>query len=66
MDKVTKIRKGVEIQSTAIVVYTRAESCGKKPTEKGVIRTGKKLYRPPLPSTYKETEPLGGLNDVIE
>ena len=28
----------------------------KKPTEKGVIHTGNKVYMPPLPSTYKETE----------
>ena len=33
---------------------TRAEAYGEKPPEKGVIRTGKKVYIPLLPSTYKE------------
>ena len=33
---------------------------------KGVIRTGKKVYRPPLPSTYKETEISEELNDGME
>ena len=38
----------------------------KKNTEKGVIRTGKKVYRLPLPSIYKETKILGGLNGGME
>ena len=40
-----------------------AEACRKPPKEKGVINTGKKVYRPPLPSTYKETELSEDLND---
>ena len=35
---------------------SRVEACGETPTENGFICTGKKLYRLPLPSTYKETE----------
>ena len=34
--------------------------------EKGVMSTGKKVYRPPLPSTYKETELSEDLNDGME
>ena len=39
---------------------------GKNPTEKGIIRTGKKVYRPPLTSTDKETELSEDLNDGME
>ena len=39
---------------------------GGDPIEKGVILTGKKVYRPSLPSTYKETELLEELNDGME
>ena len=39
---------------------------GKNPKEKGVIRTRKKLYRLPLPYTYKETELLEDLNYGME
>ena len=38
----------------------------KNPKEKGVIRTEKKFYRPPLPSTYQETELLEDLNNGME
>ena len=38
----------------------------KTPIEKGVIQTGKKVYRPPLPPTYKETELSEDLDDVME
>ena len=34
-----------------------------KPTEKGVIHTGKKFYRPALPSIYKDLELSEELND---
>ena len=37
-----------------------------KKSEKGVMRTGKKVYRPPLTSTYKETKLLEYLNNGIE
>ena len=37
-----------------------------KSTEKGVIHTGKKVYRPPIPSTYKEIELLKYFNNGIE
>ena len=53
MDKSTKIQKGVEIQPIAVGIDAEAEACGKPPTEKGVICTGKIFYRTPLPSTYK-------------
>ena len=42
------------------------EACVKPPTEIGVIPTGKKVYSPPLPSTYKETRLSEDLNDVME
>ena len=38
----------------------------KKTTDKGVIITGKKLYRPPLPSIYKETELSEDLNNGMK
>ena len=66
MDKAIKIRKGIEIQPIYLGVETRADACGKPPTEKGVIRKRKKVYMPPLPSTYKETELLDDLNDGME
>ena len=37
-----------------------------KNIENGGIRTGKKVYRAPLPSTYKETEVSEELNDGME
>ena len=43
-----------------------AKACGKTLTEKGVIRTGKKVFSPTLPSTYKETELSEDLNDGME
>ena len=66
MDKTTKIWKGVEGHTIAVGVEARVEACGKTPKEKGVIHTGKKVYRPPLPSTCKEMELLEDLNDGIE
>ena len=42
------------------------DECGKTPTEKGDILIGKKVYRPPLPSTYNEAESLEYFNDGIE
>ena len=55
MDKVTKRRKWVEIHPIDVGVEAREYVCGKNPKEKGVMGTGKKVYRPPLLSTYKET-----------
>ena len=66
MYKAIKRKKLVEGQPISVCIDTGAEACGKNPTEKGVIRTGEKLYRPPLPSTYKETEILEDLNDGTE
>ena len=51
MDKAIKRRKGVEIQPISVGLDAGTEACSKKPTEKIVICTGKKVYRPPLPST---------------
>ena len=45
--------KGVEGQPISVGVDAGAEACGKNPIEKGVIRIRKKVYKPPLPSTYK-------------
>ena len=36
------------------------------PIEKGVIITKKEVYRPPLLSTYKETEISNNLNNYME
>ena len=66
MDKAIKRRKGVESYPTPVGVEAGAEACGKNPTEKVVIHTGKKVYRPPLPSTYKETELSENLNNGME
>ena len=63
MDKAIKRCKGVESQPIHVGVEARADKCGKTPTEKGVIRTGQKVYRPTLTYTYKETEILEDLND---
>ena len=38
----------------------------KPPPEKVVICTGKKVYRPPLSSTYKEIELLEELKNIME
>ena len=38
----------------------------KKTTEKGFILIGKKVYRPKLPSTYKETDLSEDLNYGME
>ena len=66
MDKAIKRRKVVESYPIAVGVEVGAEICREKPTEKGVICTGKKVYRHPLPSTYKETELSEDLNDGME
>ena len=39
---------------------------GVNPTEKGVISTVKKVYRPPLTFTYKETYLSQDLNNGME
>ena len=56
MEQAIKRKKWVESQPIAIGVESRVEACGKNPAEKEVICTGNKVYRTPLPSTYKETE----------
>ena len=66
MDQAIKIRKGVKIHPIAVGVESRTEAYREPPSETGVIHTGKKVYRPPLPYTYKETEILEDLNDGIE
>ena len=66
MDKSTKRREGVEIQTIAVGVDAGEEACRTPPTEKGVIITYKKVYRPPIKSTYNETEILEDLNDSME
>ena len=48
MDQATKIRKVVEYQTIAVGVEARTEACEEPPPEKGAIRKGKKVYRPPL------------------
>ena len=64
--KAIKRQKVVESQTMAVGVDAGEEACGKNPTEKGDIRTGKKVYRPPITSTYKETEFFEELNNSIE
>ena len=66
MDKSIKRRKGVEIQTISVGVEAREDTCGKNPIEKGVVCTGKKFYRPALPSTYKETGISEDLNSGME
>ena len=66
MDITTRRWKGLEKPALQVGVEAGAESYGKTPTEKEVISTGKKVYMPPLPSTYKETERLEDLNDGME
>ena len=58
MDKDIKRQKGVEGHPIGVCVDKGGGGggCGKTPIEKGAIRTGKKVYMPPLTSTYKETE----------
>ena len=55
MDQATKIWNVVEGNPIAMDDESRAEECGETSPEILVIRTGKKFYRTPLPSTYKET-----------
>ena len=66
MDKAIKICKGVESQPVNVGVEARLDACGEAPTENGIIRTGNKVYRPPLPPTYKEIEISEDLNDGTE
>ena len=56
MDKSIRTQKGVEGHTIDVGVDAGAETYGKTLIEKRVISTGKKVYMPPLPSTYKETE----------
>ena len=56
MEKSTKWRKGDEFQPIDICVEAKVEAYGEPTLEKGVILTGKKVYRHQLTSTYKETE----------
>ena len=56
IDKDTRTQKEVEGHPISVGVNAGSEAYGKTPIEKGVIRRGNKFYRPPLPSTYKETE----------
>ena len=66
MNKGIKIRKWVESQPISVGVEAMSDACRKTLTEKGVIRTGKKVYMPPLPYTYKENELSEDLNDGME
>ena len=66
MDKAIKRQKWVEIQPIAVGVDAGEEACGKTSTKKEVICTGKKVYMPPLPYTYKETELSEDLNNGSE
>ena len=50
----------------AIGVESRVEAHWDKPPEKEVIHTGRKVYRPPLPSTYKKTELSDDLKNGTE
>ena len=45
---------------------TQERRNAKKIIEKGIIRTEKKVYMTPLPSTYKETELSEDLNDGMK
>ena len=54
LDNSNNIWKRVEGYPIAIVVGARADAWSKDPTEKVVIHIGKKVYWPPLPSTYKK------------
>ena len=66
MDKAIKRQKIVEYHTIAVGIEAGAESCGKPCIEKVFIRTEKKVYWPPLPSTYEETELSEDLNDGME
>ena len=59
----TKRWKVVEGHTIAIVVESRSESHREKISEKGGIITGRKVYSPPLTSTYRETDLSGSLNN---
>ena len=64
-EQATRRRKVVEGKLIDVGLQARAGACGKTSTEKGNICTGKKVYRPPLPSTYKETELLEDPNNIM-
>ena len=49
-----KIPKAVEDQPIEVDVGSRAKTCGEKTPEMRPILTGNKVYRLPLPPTYKE------------
>ena len=49
MDKAIKRQKVVKDQPIEVDFDAGAEACGNLPTEKEIIRTGNKFYRPPLP-----------------
>ena len=66
MYKAIKRQKGVEGHPISVGIDVGAEECRKNLTEEGVISTGKKIYRPPLQSTYKETELSEDLNYGME
>ena len=66
MDKSIKRLKVVESKPIAIGVEARSDACVKNPIEKGVICAGKKVYRPILPYTYRETKLSDYLNDRME
>ena len=50
MDKAIKRQKELK-PSMNVGVEAGVEAYGKTPTQKGVIHTGKKVYRPQLPYT---------------
>ena len=64
--KDTNGQKKVEVHPISVGVGAGAEACVKTPIEKGVILSGKKFYRPPLPYTYKEMELSEDHNDGME
>ena len=66
MEKSSKKNKGVESEYTDVCVEARADTCVKPPIEMGVIVTGKKVYRLPLLSIYKEMDLPEDLNDGME
>ena len=59
-------KKKVEVHPISVGVGAGEEACVKTPIEKGVILSGKKFYRPPLPYTYKEMELSEDHNDGME
>ena len=66
MDKSIKKYKVFENHPIALGVEERGKACRKKPKEKGFKGTEKKVYRPQIPSTHKETELSQNLNDGMD